>query len=632
MHFAVWSAHASQIWVCLFEGGDEVARVPLVRGPGDVHSALVPGIGAGARYGLRADGPWDPHHGHRFDPMKLLVDPYAVALDGRFVWDPRLAQPRGAGMDTAELVPKAIVTVPPPPVPRTPPLFTPGGLIYEVPVRAFSILHPDVPEPQRGTVAALGHPAVIEHLARLRVSAVELMPIAAWIDERHLAPLGLTNSWGYNPVAMMAPDPRVCPGGMAELRTAVAALHDAGIGVLLDVVFNHTGESDFEGPTLSLRGLDNRAYYRHDMRGHLVNDTGCGNTLACDHLPTRRLILDTLRHFVRHAGVDGFRFDLAPVLGRTGRGFDPEAQIFSEIAADPILADRVLVAEPWDIGPGGYQLGSFPSTWLEWNDRFRDRVRRFWRGDRSMLGEFATALAGSSDTFRGSHTRTVNLLAAHDGFTLHDLVAYREKHNLANGEKNRDGHGENYSWNSGVEGSSDDPMVLEARARDIRALIATLFASRGTILLTAGDEFGRTQHGNNNAYAQDNAMTWLDWQGRDRELERYVCRLAALRASHPVLGEPRLLTGEGDDAGLPDVAWLTTSGTQLQVSDWEGEAAGFLIMALREPAGGRVAVIVNRTARTVQFHLPDREGYTWKMIEGSNPIMPRTVGFAVEER
>jgi glycogen operon protein len=631
VRFSVWSAHASQIWVCLFDGEDEVARVPLQRGPGDVHSALVEGIGAGARYGLRADGPWDPQHGHRFDPMKLLVDPYAVALDRRFVWDPHLAQPRGSGMDTAALVPKVIVTLPLPPVPAAPPRFAPGGLIYEVPVRAFTMLHPDVPEPQRGTVAAVGHPAVIEHLAKLRVGAVELMPIAAWIDERHLAPLGLSNSWGYNPVAMMAPDPRLCPGGIAELRTAVAALHEAGIGVLLDVVFNHTGESDAEGPTLSLRGLDNRAHYRHDSHGHLVNDTGCGNTLACDHPPTRRLILDTLRHFVRYAGVDGFRFDLAPVLGRTGRGFDPDAVIFTEIAADPILSDRVMIAEPWDIGPGGYQLGRFPDSWLEWNDSFRDRARRFWRGDPAMLGEFATALAGSGDTFRGPHTRSVNLVAAHDGFTLHDLVAYREKHNHANGERNRDGHGENYSWNNGAEGPSDDPVVLARRARDIRALIATLFASRGTILLTAGDEFGRTQHGNNNAYAQDNAITWLDWQTRDRELEQYICRLAEIRAAYPVVGDPRLLTGETDDSGLPDVAWLTASGAPLAASDWEAETAGFFVMALQEPGGGRVAVIVNRTEKMVQFHLPERKGFTWTMIEGSNPLRPRTVAFAVQE-
>jgi glycogen operon protein len=466
----------------------------------------------------------------------------------------------------------------------------------------------------------------------LRVGAVELMPIAAWIDERHLAPLGLTNSWGYNPVAMMALDPRLCPGGIAELRTSVAALHEAGIGVLLDVVFNHTGESDFEGPTLSLRGLDNRAYFRHDTRGHLVNDTGCGNTLACDHSAARRLILDTLRHFVTRAGIDGFRFDLAPVLGRTGRGFDPDAQIFAEIAADPILADRVMIAEPWDIGPGGYQLGGFPSSWLEWNDSFRDRVRRFWRGDRAMLGEFATAIAGSSDTFRGSHTRSVNLVAAHDGFTLHDLVAYEEKHNLANGEKNRDGHGENYSWNNGVEGPSEDPVILARRAQDLRALLATLFASRGTILLTAGDEFGRTQHGNNNAYAQDNAITWLDWQGRDRDLERFVGRLADIRATHPGLGAPRLLTGETTKEGLPDVAWLTASGAQLTVSDWEAETAGFVVMTLLEPGGTRVAVIVNRTERAVQFHLPERKECTWTMIEGCNPLPPRTIAFAVEER
>ncbi len=415
---------------------------------------------------------------------------------------------------------------------------------------------------------------MVDHLVRLGVDAVELMPITAWIDERHLGPLGLTNGWGYNPVAFLAPDPRLCPGGIAELAATVAALRDAGIGVILDVVFNHTGESDVFGPTLSLRGLDATAYFRHAPDGRLINDAGTGNTLACDHPATRRLILDSLRHFVGHAGVDGFRFDLAPILGRGAGGFDPHAAIFAEIAADPLLGDRVMIAEPWDIGPGGYQLGRFPPSWLEWNDRYRDRVRRFWRGDSHMLGAMATAVAGSSDVFDPPATRSVNFIAAHDGFPLADLVAYAHKHNEANGEQNRDGHSENLSWNNGVEGASDDPQVRAMRSRDRRALLATLFASRGTIMLTAGDEFGRSQGGNNNAYAQDNATTWLDWEGRDRELEAFTAGLAAFRRAHPELAGPEFLTGRTDAGDIPDVAWLTAAGQPKTAADWEAAQRG----------------------------------------------------------
>ena len=398
--FTVWSGTAERIDLCLFDGKgrietDRVAFEPLADGAWSVH---VPGLRSGARYGLRADGAWSPRDGALFDPAKLLVDPYALELDRPFVWDPRLALPRGAATDTADLVPKAIVTDPARAA-VAPPLFRPGGLIYEIQVRAFTMLHPDVPEPQRGTVAALAHPAVIEHLMRLGVDAVELMPVTAWIDERHLAPLGLRNAWGYNPVTLMAVDPRLCPGGVAELRATVTALRDAGIGTILDLVFNHTGESDAQGPTLSLRGLDAAAYYRRGADGALVNDTGCGNTLDCAHPATRRLVLDSLRHFVAHAGVDGFRFDLAPVMGRDAEGFDPDAPLLREIVADPLLADRVLIAEPWDVGPDGYRLGGFRPPFLEWNDRARDRIRHFWRGDPGALGDFTTALAGSDDVF-----------------------------------------------------------------------------------------------------------------------------------------------------------------------------------------------------------------------------------------
>jgi glycogen operon protein len=598
----------------------------MQRARGGLFTATAPGAGPGTRYGLRADGPH--RRGHRFDPAKLLVDPYAPALDRPFAWNPRLAEPCA---DTAALVPKAVAAALPPLTKPAPPVFRPGGLIYELPVRAFTIRHPDIPEDLRGTVAALAHPAILDHLTRLGVDAVELMPIAAWIDERHLSPLGLTNAWGYNPVAFMAPDPRLCPGGLPELAATVAALRDAEIGTILDVVFNHTGEGDAGGPILSLRGLDSAAYFRHEPDGRLVNDSGTGNTLACDHPAARRLILDTLRHFVGRAGVDGFRFDLAPILGRTATGFDPHARLFDEITADPLLADRIMIAEPWDVGPGGYQLGRFPATWLEWNDRYRDRVRRFWRGDPHLLGEFATALAGSSDVFPPPATRTVNFIAAHDGFTLADLVAYRHKHNHANGEHNRDGHAENHSWNNGVEGETGDPAVLAERRRDLKALLATLFASRGTIMLTAGDEFGRTQGGNNNAYAQDNPLTWLDWQHRDCELEAHAAALAALRRAHPALADPTLLTGAPGSDGIPDVAWLTPGGTPKTVTDWESAHAPGLTMLLGSGGDGRLAVMINRSRHAVAFHLPSRSGHHWPDApRGRIALGPRAVALAAE--
>lgn len=624
VRFAVRST-AERVWVCLFDGAAET-RVEMTRDADGVFAAHVPGAGPGARYGYRTDGPWDPRNHLWFDPAKLLVDPYATRLDRPFAYDPALCLPRDEGADTAPLVPKAVVEDLPAQKKPKPPVFRPGGLIYELPVRPFTMLHPKVPKKLRGTVGALAHPAVIEHLTRIGVDAVELMPITAWIDERHLGPLGLVNGWGYNPVAMMALDPRLCPGGLAELKKTTAALRRAGIGVILDVVFNHTGESDVFGPVLSMRGLDAPGYYWHAPDGSLVNDTGCGNTLACRHPMVSRLVMDTLRHFVGQAGVDGFRFDLAPIMGRTPDGFDPEAPLLREMLADPLLADRALIAEPWDIGPGGYQLGRFPARFLEWNDRCRDRIRRFWRGDRHMLGEFVTALAGSADAFAPPATRSVNFVAAHDGFTLADLAAYRHKHNEANGEQNRDGHNENHSWNNGVEGPSPDPAVRAARARDARALLGTLFASRGTIQLTAGDEFGRTQAGNNNAYAQDNPLTWLDWEGRDLDLEAHVAELARLRRAAPVLAGPGLLTGAPDAEGQPDVAWIGPTGEPLAVADWEAPEAGVFAMVLARPEAGRLAVLFNRGAEAADFALPSRPGFAW----GPATLPPRSVVFVEE--
>ena len=575
-HFAVRSPLASAVTLCLFDS-DREQQVAMTR-DGDVWRCKIERELAGTRYGYRADGEHDPERGQWFDPAKLLVDPHALELDRRFAYDPRLAT---FGVDTAALVPKAVVHAPLPEVAQAPPRFTPGGLIYELNVRAFSLLHPQVPEGIRGTVAALAHPAIIAHLKALHVSAIELMPVVAWIDERHLPPLGLVNAWGYNPVAMMALDPGLCPGGVAELRDTVAALHAEGIGVILDLVLNHSGESDRLGPTLSLRGLDEAAY-AHDAEGRLINDTGCGNTLDFANPAVRALALDALRHFVRHCGVDGFRFDLAPVLAR-GPGFSRDAPFFAELAADPWLADRVLIAEPWDCGPGGYQLGQFPANWLEWNDRFRDDIRRFWRGD-GDIATLATRIAGSADVFGEQSGRSINFLAAHDGFTLADTVAYAERHNHANGEDNRDGHGGECSWNNGAEGPSDDPAIQKRRADDARAMLSTLFASAGTILLTAGDEFGRSQRGNNNAYAQDNAVTWIDWTACDAGLFDHVRMLARWRAERQIARFP--LGGE----------WLDRSGTPLTAAGWETPGAGFV--AYRAAGYG---FAIDRTRRQVDL-------------------------------
>ncbi|HEY0123349.1 MAG TPA: glycogen debranching protein GlgX [Rhizobium sp.] len=637
--FAVWSRHADSIELCLFDakGKKEISRLPLTR-EGEEHRLFVEGVKDSARYGFRAHGDYDPDQGLWFDPAKLLVDPYAKELDRPFQYDPRLGT---FGEDTQDLMPKAIVSrnvmVKP-----AKPLFQPGGLIYEIAVKPFTMLHPEVPVEKRGTLAALAHPAVIAHLKRLRIDAVELMPITAWIDERHLPPLGLTNGWGYNPVAFMALDPRLVPGGVTELRETVSALHAEGIAVILDLVFNHTGESDRQGPTLSLRGLDNPTYFRHqpDRPGTLVNDTGTGNTVACDQSAARRLIVDSLRHFVLHAGIDGFRFDLATVIGRTPKGFDPESLTLRSLFADEVLQDRIMIAEPWDIGPGGYQLGNFPAPFLEWNDRARDDLRCFWRGDGGKIGDIATILAGSSSIFGRDgriQTRSVNFLAAHDGFTLMDIVSYEHKHNEANGENNRDGHNENFSWNNGVEGRTDDPAILSKRRTDIEAMLSTLFATRGTIMLTAGDEGGRTQRGNNNAYCQDNDITWMDWTALDEELIGHTAWLAGLRRRFSAFSDMEFFNGDGD------VLWFSAEGTAMTVSDWERPDAHLLGMAIetedRDNGGKtRLAVLLNRGHEEQRFKLPASSKGGWSLldpnaaatVQNDITVSPRSVSFLIE--
>ncbi|MDP2733493.1 MAG: glycogen debranching protein GlgX [Hoeflea sp.] len=628
VRFTVQAPSATSVTVCLFDRSDkETARHDLVGGGDGTFTCFVPGIRAGARYGLRADGPWQPGQGHRFDPAKLLVDPYAVRIDRPFSYDPRLGS---RGEDTAALVPKAIVEKPLPTLNPGPPDFKPGGLIYELPVRAFTLLHPDIPEADRGTLRALTHPAIIAHLRALHVSAVELMPIVAWIDERHLPPLGLSNAWGYNPVTMLALDPRLAPGGIADLRHACAALHAAGIGVIVDVVFNHTGESDVHGPTLSLRGLGNAAYYRHDSTGALINDTGCGNTLACDRPEVQDLVLTAMRHFVTQAGIDGFRFDLAPILGRDQTGFSPEARLLQLIVDDPVLHDRLLIAEPWDIGPNGYQLGNFGPPWLEWNDHARDDIRRYWRGDAAMTGALATRLSGSSDIFGrngAGRTRSVNFVAAHDGFPLGDLVSFEEKHNEANGEDNRDGHNANHSWNNGVEGHSEDPAILAAREADARALIATLFATRGAILLTAGDEFGHSQGGNNNAYAQDNAITWRNWKGLNHERLEFTRAWAAFRQGSPHLTRTSFLKDSSASNDADQVAWLTLDGEAMTPAEWEDPDRNAFMMVLGHE-GRRTAIVFNRNHRQFRFQLPDTTGHWTQATPGAlvdGAVPPRSV-------
>ncbi|PPQ28886.1 glycogen debranching protein GlgX [Rhodopila globiformis] len=630
INVAVVAPHAEAIAISLFDAQDnETARLRLPERTGPVFHGHIPGVPAGTRYGLRAYGPWDPGNGHRFNPAKLLIDPWATAIDRPVRLHPLLFDvPAPRPDDTAPLMPKAIVQPPPVLAAAARPAFDwDRQVIYELHVRGFSMTHTDIPPAIRGTFAALGHPASIAHLTRLGVTAVELMPCAAWTDERHLPALNLTNYWGYNPVAFLAPDPRLAPGGWAEIRAAVDALHAAGIAVILDVVLNHSGESDELGPTLSLRGLDNATYYRLAAdRSRYVNDAGCGNVLAMERAIVTRLGTDALRTWALYGGIDGFRLDLAVALGRRDDGFDPDAPFLAAVEQDPVLSRCALIAEPWDVGAGGHQLGAFPPRWGEWNDHFRDTVRRFWRGDPGMLGDFTTRVAGSADIFAGAHrplTRSINFAVAHDGFPLADLVAFTRKRNEANGENNRDGSDNNLSWNNGVEGPSDDPAVVAARARDARALLATLLLARGTPMLSLGDELGRTQHGNNNAYAQDNAKSWIDWATADDSLIGFTARLIALRQSLAPLFSGQALTGTAtDDTGLPDVAWLGTDGHALDLADWNRADNRTLVAALYAEGARAVLVFHADAAATTITLPPPRPGYGWQRVLDSTGTEP----------
>jgi len=607
INFAVYSETASALWVSIYDELDrETDRFEMDVHKDNIHAVRIAGLMPGTRYGFRADGEYNPAQGYFFDPNKLLVDPYARRLDRVFVRSPRLRLPREDAVDTAPLIPKAIVVGErnPPVSPRR----RAPNLFYELNVRGFTMQHPSVQGPLRGTIAGLTTRRVIEHFKYLGVDVVELMPTAAWIDDGHLPSLGLTNAWGYNPVTYFAIDPRLAPRGPQELRVMTDLYRRNGISVILDVVYNHTGEGDAEGPILSLKGLDARTYYRHvevDGTQHLVNDSGTGNTLRCDHPAVQRLVIESLRYWVEEMGVSGFRFDLATILGREP-GFNPHAAMLEKIKADPVLSKSILVAEPWDPGPGGYQLGQFGPEFREWNDTYRDEVRSFWRGDDGKIGALAGKVAGSSEIFdfngrKPSHG--VNLLAVHDGFTLRDLVSYHDKHNEANGEDNRDGHNHNSSWNCGFEGETDDETIIAARKRDVRALLATLFFSRGTPLIQQGDEMWRTQRGNNNAYAQDNDITWVDWEAADGTLVDYVSALHAFRKAHPALTNDQFFSGQPRQ-GVRDVIWLHPDGREMTEGDWSEHGASVLGMQLTVKKDV-VLVWFNRKAEAVVARLPE---------------------------
>ena len=630
IEFALAAPHAQAVELCLFDaaGERETARLRLPEPKGGVWCGalpLGPGIGAGLVYGWRVHGPWAPHEGHRFNPAKLLLDPAARAVLGRYSGgdlhlghDPHC--PSGDLPDLRENAATAlkarVVADLPEPSPARPVPDPARRVMYELHIKGFTALHPDVPPHQRGRYAGMSHPSVLAHLQSLGITTVCLMPVAHRADEARLQSQGLSNYWGYSPVAWSAPEARYASEGpdsdaRTEFRAMVDALHHAGLEVVIDVVYNHTAELDEWGPTLSLRGIDNRLYYHllPQARSRYANWTGCGNSVNLDQPLVQRTVLESLRRWVLEFGVDGFRFDLAPVLARGGDAvqgaFQPNAPLLQAIAADPVLKTALMIAEPWDIGPGGYQLGGFPSGWLEWNDRYRDTQRSFWLHQSSSRGEMARRLAGSSDVFvpegRGAHS-SVNFITAHDGFTLRDLVSYANRHNLANGEDNRDGHAHNLSTNNGIEGDTDQPAVLALRANQQRVLLATLLLSLGTPMLLAGDEIGHSQRGNNNAYCQDNATTWLNWAQADQALYTFVQKVLALRQRLVLLQSGQWWQTLASAQG-PAAHWRDAAGQPLSVAAWDNPRSQALAMQL-QGAGQSLLVLLNPLPEPVTFTLP----------------------------
>ncbi len=641
VNFALFSAHATKVEVCIYDdsGEHETARFALPEYTDEVWHGFVPGLGPGTRYGYRVHGPYEPLRGHRFNPNKLLLDPYAKAYVGTLTWAPEIfgytvghpdADLSFDERDSAPFVPKCVV------VDSTCAWSQPTGplvpwdrmVVYEAHVRGFTMRHPSVPESLRGTFAGMADDAVVEYIRNLGVTTVELLPVHTFLNQPFLTDKGLTNYWGYDSIGFFAADPRYfAKPEIDEFKTMVERYHRAGLEVVLDVVYNHTPEGSELGPTLSFKGIDNASYYRlmpddGDKSGprYYINDTGTGNTVNLSHPRVLQMVTDSLRYWVTEMHVDGFRFDLATILARQPTGFDAGSGFLHACRQDPVLANVKLIAEPWDCGPGGYQVGRFPPGWAEWNDTFRDTVRAFWKGDEATAAALAQCLAGSAATFSHRGRRpwaSVNFITAHDGFTLADCVSYNDKHNDANGEDNRDGNSNNRSWNCGAEGPTDDAAVLALRTRQQRNLLATLLLSQGTPMLLAGDEHGRTQHGNNNAYCQDNEISWLDWAGVPEAGMRqadFVRGLLALRSELPLLRLNRYLCAPADaQAGDAAVTWLAPDGSEMGAEQWDDPNTRCFGMLIAAPAGSEqaasdaaeVLLWVNAWAEEVAVTTPD---------------------------
>ncbi len=642
-NFALFSAHATKVELCLFneDGTRETDRIALPEYTNEIWHGYIEGVHPAMLYGYRVHGPYEPMEGHRFNPNKLLLDPYARAHYGDLKWDPACfgytldaedADLTFDERDSAPFMPKCVIVDPD---------FDWKGehrqravpwdqtILYETHVKGFTKLHPKVPENLRGSYAGLGSKEIVSYIKSLGVTSVELLPVHTFVNDSYLLDKGLTNYWGYNSIGFFAPDPRYAAdkaNSLREFKEMVARFHDAGLEVILDVVYNHTAEGNERGATLSFKGIDNASYYRlmPEEKRYYINDTGTGNTLNVTHPRVLQMVTDSLRYWVEETHVDGFRFDLGTILAREPNGFDNQSGFLKACNQDPVLSKVKLIAEPWDCGPGGYQVGGFPPGWAEWNDKFRDTVRDFWRGEASA-GALAPRLSASGDVFNAYGKKpwsSVNFISAHDGFTLNDMVTYQDRHNEANGEDNKDGHSDNRSWNCGVEGPTEDKEINKIRERQIRNMMATLLLSQGTPMILAGDEFGRTQQGNNNAYCQDNEISWLNWDLKEKgkSLTEFVRKLTSMRHKYPILRRARFLTGETDQevGEIRDLVWIDADGTEMQQEDWENSNAkcfGMLIDGRSRPTGliqqGKeitVLIVFNGHHDMVQFKLPECPG------------------------
>ncbi|UFH51462.1 glycogen debranching protein GlgX [Pseudomonas sp. KNUC1026] len=651
VNFALFSANATKVELCIFdeEGKEELERIELPEYTDEIFHGYLPDAHPGMVYGYRVYGPYDPKNGHRFNHNKLLIDPYAKQLVGELKWSEALfgytiGHPDDDlsfdERDSAPFVPKSKVIDPAFTWGRDQQVNTPWDktVIYEAHARGMTMLHPDVPDAEKGTFTGLAHPSVIRHLKQLGVSAIELLPIHGFVNDQHLLEKNLGNYWGYNSIAFFAPHAKYLANGrIAEFKEMVARMHDSGLEVILDVVYNHTAEGNERGPTLSMRGIDNASYYRlmPDDKRFYINDSGTGNTLDLSHPCVLQMVTDSLRYWATEMHVDGFRFDLATILGRYRDGFTERHSFLTACRQDPVLRSVKLIAEPWDCGPGGYQVGGFAPGWAEWNDRFRDTVRSFWKGDDGKLADFAARLTGSGEMFNQRGRRphsSVNFITAHDGFTLKDLVSYNEKHNEENDEGNRDGSDNNMSWNHGHEGPTDDRNIVELRLRQMRNFFCTLLFSQGTPMLVAGDEFARTQNGNNNAYCQDSELGWINWNMDDdgKALMHFVQRLIKLRMAYPILRRNRFLVGTyNEELGIKDVTWLDPAGNEMSTEQWEeahGKALAMVLDGRAQPSGIRkrgddatLMVIVNAHHDVVNFTLPEvPDGEYWTCLIDTN--------------